>query len=844
MIFFINDSINETNQPVAILAKVTDTNQGTAHCGFKEMLTNSSNLQSLAYNGEIVRLTSIEGYDKVLTWCDPNTSANFTSIAKILAPKVDVELPVGVFENIAKTINAQVATLQVDSKDIQEFFKAFKVYLDYKKNGLSEKIDYSPEFLLNKATTLALIEELNVRNSLSYLAPERNKTLFMNTPEEPVRIKLPSYEQITVGEVISLPRPSTVFKPYENSALFTPRYKDCLGDTDIKMVTGDVTNNDLEIQPNEIEFYNDLKELIEFGIKQRYPNVTLEDCLKSGYDDPNVTDCLIDIACSVAAWNWSHTGNYPVQKGLYGLDNDDDDFDDNGNESESESTEGSKTYAKDPNEVNDSFVNFDAEYFLKAYINKALQGGNSYAPAEAIIKLLRWGNRKPSRLKLNGVNNYLDLNTFKLQEMSGSYDNLEVVKVEGATYDILGIVTAMDKFKDMSYIKSLGYETNSLNIPVGVVAVKTYKGGIEQLVVFSIPSLLKFLENHDGDIRGIHIRDYKVMTSLEFEESMPIQSIISAVSKSANGEKIFYRSEEMLDMYMAYQSLTSATSELTILQKFIGMSDVSGELTSKSFKDSTELLEKYSIENNLNLDIAAVSKSKNFLRGMTGLRDYFDATVAKDLLPVILDVANSNYQTRLAGKESSFAEILNFYMLAMTKYNYDTRNRLQEDGTISEGSTAGKIANDIQTMSSFGENNAEPEKVVEATKTETVTPPTSQPAPAQATTPSTGFAEELLLAIPENTPLIGLYYNDDKTGQITLGYLAQIEDSTGKKRYALTSEPGSRPVVKQMRAEQIVRAALLDYYKVAVGNIASTNLRFDSMKSWGDIAKAIATHIK
>lgn len=833
MIFFIQDIINGNTQPVAILAKVAEEGQGVAHCSFKDMLLHANVLQSLAFKGEIIRLHAIDNFDKVLTWCDVSTSANFTAIAKALSPKIDTELSMNTFEAVASKIPPH---LNITAKDIESFFNSFKEYVDYKKNGCIEKIEYSSEFLLDKVKTLAVIEEMNSKNSLSYLSVEKNKTLFMNSPEDAVRIKLPSYEQITVGDDIALPKASNVFKPYANGALFTARYKDCLGDVDIRTVTGDVLNNDLAIQDNENEFYHDMLELIDFGIKQRYPNVTLEECLKSGYDDPNVTDFLIELACTVAAWNWSHTGNYPVMTGLYGSDNDEDDDDDSNAEKKGteESTEGSKVYSKDPTKINDDSINVDAEYFLKNYINKAMQGGNSYAPAEAVVKLLRWGNRKPSRLKLNGVSTYLDLNTFKYQEMSGSFENLEIVKVEGATYDILGLITAMDKVKDMNYVKSLGYETNSLNIPVGVLATKSYKGGIEQLVAFSMPTLLKFLENHDGDVRGIRIKDYKVETTLDLdEESTSIQAVIGAISKSANSEKIFYRSEEMIDMYMAYQALTTSTSELTILQKFIGMNDVVGEISTKSFSNSTELMEKYSIENNLNLDEETIQKGKKYLKGMTGLRDYFDATVAKELLPVVLDVADNNYKLRLSGKEATLSDILNFYMLAMTKHNYDSRNKLQDKGEISKDSPAGKIAGDLQAMSTFGESKME--KMVKEdgpgnTANSTVVIPV--------------FVNNLIIPIPDNATLTSLHYTPPKGTEVILGYITQVKDAEGKPRYCLTSTPGNKQVTKRMKAEQIVRAALLDYFKVATGDVATTALRFDSVKSWGEIAKAIAQHIK
>ena len=840
MIFFIQDVINGNTQPVAILAKVAEEGQGVAHCSFKDMLLHANVLQSLAFKGEIVRLHAIDNFDKVLTWCDVSTSANFTAIAKALSPKIDTELSMSTFEAVASKIPAH---LNITAKDIESFFNSFKEYVDYKKNGCTEKIEYSSEFLLDKAKTLVVIEEMNSKNSLSYLSADKNKTLFMNSPEDAVRIKLPSYEQITIGDDIVLPKPSNVFKPYVNGALFTARYKDCLGDIDIRTVTGDVLNNDLAIQSNENEFYHDMLELIDFGIKQRYPNVTLEECLKSGYDDPNVTDFLIELACTVAAWNWSHTGNYPVTPGLFvsntGNDDDEDNDEDNSSDfsekSEDESTRGSKIYIKDPTKINDDSINVDAEYFLKNYINKAMQGGNSYAPAEAVVKLLRWGNRKPSRLKLNGVSTYLDLNTFKYQEMSGSFENLEIVKVEGATYDILGLITAMDKVKDMNYVKSLGYETSSLNIPVGVLATKSYKGGIEQLVAFSIPTLLKFLENHDGDVRGISVKDYKVETTLELdEESTSVQAVIGAISKSANSEKIFYRSEEMIDMYMAYQALTTSTSELTILQKFIGMNDIVGEISAKSFSNSTELMEKYSIENNLNLDEETIQKGKKYLKGMTGLRDYFDATVAKELLPVVLDVADNNYKLRLSGKEATLSDILNFYMLAMTKHNYDSRNKLQDEGAISKDSPAGKIAGDLQAMSTFGGDKLE--------QVDNKEEPASIPTNITGTIPA--FVNHLILAIPDNATLTSLYYVPPKSTEVILGYLTQVKDAEGKPRYCLTSTPGNKQVTKRMKAEQIVRASLLDYFKVATGDIATTALRFDSAKSWGEIAKAIVEHIK
>lgn len=819
MIFFIIDTIQGNREPIAISAK----NSEGGYYKYLDFLNDAGIVKSLAYNGEYIYLKGKEGFDYVYPICDHNSpnSINFSAVAKVLSPKIDSEIADNVYSVVATKINAQIENANFSGEDIKQFFEGFRDYVKYKKNGCTGKIDFNPEYIIDKAITLPIIDRMNIKSSLSYLGDE-NKTLFMNTPEDEVYIKLPAYEQLGIDEDVIIPKPAQVLKAYDNKELYTMKYRDYLGSTPIEHVVGNVNNNDMPIQENEKRFYNAMKELIEYGIKQNYPNNTLEECIESGYDDVKVTNFLTDLAMTVASWNWAHTGNYPVALDMFDDDVDSDD-DDNDSSSQDEATYGRKRYHVNPLVAEDNTVTLDAEYLLKDYISKATEK-NIYAPAEAVIKLLRWGNRKPSRLKIDGMKNYLNLNNLKLENTSGSYDNLEPIKTNGATFEILGVIKATDKFKDISYLTSLGYTNNSLNIPVGVIALRTFKGGIDQYVLFTIPSMLKYLENHEGDIEGITITNDKVITSLDINDGYSLESAVGLVNSSSSGERIFFREEELIDMYMEYQLLSNKTSYLSVLEKFLRMTDVKDEIATKSFKDSAELMEKYSIENNLNLDNANINNNKALLRGMAGLKDYFDATLASQILPIVLDVAQQNYEMRLQQHTATFEDILNCYMIAMEKYNFSSRNCLSQKGDLAKGSTGGKIADDLNKMSSFGQSGKQEVK------------PHNSAKPA-GDTGLESVRNSLFMDIPDDAKFVEVTFRKyDASGNmlppVHIGYISLI-NINGKKKYLFVSEVAKDKVTnKKMNANQILKIVMRDYYYTMQGKPEYTSVRYVNSEDW------------
>lgn len=832
MLYYIVDSINGNQERIVILAK---SNKSGEYFRFTNLLSDAGITKSLTYEGTFVYLKGQQGFDYVYPVCDGQieSNVNFTAVAKLLSPKIDTPLADKVFDVVAQKINSQIAGSNFSGTDIKNFFESFKEYLNYKNNGCNFKIEYNSEYIIDKAITLPIIDKMNIKCSLSYLG-DNNKTVFMNNPDDEVYIKLPAYEQLGIDEDLLLPKPSQVMNAYDNKELYSMRYRDYLGTTPIEFVVGNVNNNDLPIQENEKRFYNAMKELIEYGIKQSYPNNTLEECIASGYDDVKVSDFLIDTAMVVASWNWSHTGNYPVALDMF---DDDVDSDDDDSDSE-EGTEGRKQYHTNPYAPNDDKITLDAEYLLRDYINKASEK-NIYAPAEAIIKLLRWGDRKPSRLKLDGIKTYLNLNNLRLEETSGSFDNLEPIKSNGATFEIIGLIRATEKFKDLNYLRSLNYTNNSLNIPVGVIAIRTFKGGIDQYVMFSIPSMLNYLENHQGDIAGITLTDDKVLTTLDFTDGHTLESAVNLVNTSTNGDKIFFREEALVDMYMEYQLLTNKTSYLSVLEKFINMPNVKDEIATKSFKDSAELMEKYSIENNLNLDASNMNGNKSLLRGMSGLKDYFDATIAAQILPVVLDVANQNYEMRLEQKTATFGDILNFYMLAMTKYNFSSRNCLSEVGEMEKNSTAGKIAEDLNKMASFGTNTT----TNTAPTTTNTAPTTSAPTPNNCTGLDL-VRNSLFIGIPDNAKFIKvvarkLAPNGTVAPPKLVGYISVIPIN-GKKKYLFVSDISQdRLTGQEMNANQILKIVMRDFYYSMQGKPEYAAIYYANESDWLTLANKI-----
>lgn len=842
MLFYTDLEFNGVKKPFVLTARVDDGNDIRFYT-FKNMLNDRAIYPILKYNSDIINYDGVEGFDKIIIVCNPANRArcvNFTAVFNMLITKLGIELGKNVFDMLASKLNTSSNNIyKLTGRDIEVFFNAMKELEDYKNGKLNVNYDIAKEGLINTDITVPIIDKSKTDLAeLSFIKDGKNEDLFMENPDSEVFIKLSTYEDIVMNDSACYTSLTKVFIPFRNAKLYTPNYKSVIQDGfDMKSLYGDVDNNDLDIQPNESYFYNAMKELINYGIEQEYPNNTLDECIESNLSSKRVRVYLEELACRVAAVNWGFTGNYPISRFASlnfnnigdGEDSDynDLDFEDDNNddadtvEDLNNTAEGNKKYF--PRGDNEAVPGFD--YILTEIIEQASLS-NIYAPAEAVIRLLRWGNRKPTRLKLEGLKGYFDLQTGKVSELSGSLVGLQVKKQDGATYVPYKIIKSPSKIKDIKYARSLDYNNQTLGIPIGIVCAKEFMNGMKQHVCFFIPTLIKYLKENPNDIKGITYinNELKLDRELDSLEIVPLDNAINLINLSASGEVIANNSEEFIDSYLVLGLYSKNTTELAVIENYLEMNDVNVELDSKAADNPNELAEKYLKSQGLSMSDVDPKTIKTILSGNQSVKPFIDASYAKKVLPIIIDVAGHTLDLRRQGLRANLQETFDLYLSAMIKHNAVKAEEILN-------------STDTQSMNLFNSNETE-EQRMERERNE--------------------MRNFLIREIPTGAKLVNLCSKAhdavvDAKGNVTkpkipaqeVGYV-YIGVSGNSKYYVLTNRlpQGCTVMNSRIALEQIVKVAVSDSYNLLVGNRDSVKIFYENESAWANLAETITKFVR
>jgi hypothetical protein len=234
-------------------------------------------------------------------------------------------------------------------------------------------------------------------------------------------------------------------------------------------VFGDNENNKLGIQENEKRFFSALVAFIKYHInlynKSILTSASEEEVKAKNEDDFNSCNLpkrleyfLLSWLTEISKWHYSHTGRYTLNVNLLSDDDDrDDEYDDDNNSFSAEFKLGKVG----PLEMS------DADKCLFGYIQFS---GNNYGAgvwAEALIKLCRWGSRKPTELQVGKDNpNSMSLSTFEIQTVAVDLTKLEKVigqdgrslfaegffsiprYIDGVREDVPSILIVSEKYKN------------------------------------------------------------------------------------------------------------------------------------------------------------------------------------------------------------------------------------------------------------------------------------------------------------------------------------------------------------------------------------------------------------
>lgn len=690
MLFSANINIDDTPRNVVVFSRVFIEGK-THYFDFKALLSGTDPIRAVNSVGDRVSVDSTPTLVYTTTE-DVQSTYNFTQIYAVLRQFDTPVLDDIIATNLLSILLKNNPKADVTKEDIKFFYVCVKEFEKYVRKEVKFSINAPINFLRNHEVTYKLIQEINdsLEFSYKYINASINRTEFMRKPEDKVFIHVPSYEEVISQPSSSfIPSKKEIFIPYRIPEFFYPKYKQYLSKDDNESdIIGNSENNDLPIQENELEFYETLKELVLYGIHQSYPDKQIEECVQANVGSQEVRDFLVDMAVNVAPWNWMHTALYPIER----IAEDDNDIDEmEVSDSSGDSLESSQIYLARESGAGKLFSgeNELSRYILDATCN------NIFAPCEAIIKLLRWGSRKPSRLKLDGTGKYYDLNTSFLFTQSGSFKNLEIIKDNGNTLSPAGIIMAIGKFQDLRYLKEIGLNKDTLNIPVGIIGFRSYNNGQEQAVYVSIIDFVLNMLNGNKDVSmsGVSYENNRIVVKAGMLEENPLDLdlCVDRVKGDANSLNVFYRTNEVKDMYMKYNVPISRVSLLSIVEDYLYNKEVSYIITTNSFHDHEDLVSKV---NQYRLPV----------------QKFLDVNICAKVLPIVLKVAD-RYNTilRTEGRESSLEDVLNFYkdFILASGFNGSYMEQGSVTSSIMESTntnSVNKTINKLEGMSKFGEN--------------------------------------------------------------------------------------------------------------------------------------------
>lgn len=322
-----------------------------------------------------------------------------------------------------------------------------------------------------------------------------NVTLHQNECTDQLFIKIPDRSQLLDDDnsLSSLiPRRSVVCSPYSDKNAYSRHYKELVPKHLYPAIEGLQENNHLDIQPNEEKYYNALLEWIHANVISEF-----------GQDDGTIIDSLsklylTELIDNVYSWHWAHNPNVPS---AFIDDSDDDDVDSDDTAGNSSDSVDSR-YAFERESTDEKFSYNNAVVSLNSFLEEAATKLGYKVYAEALVKVARWGTRKPIALVLSGYSLSFDLATNKVFSSLNIAD-YKLKKINGARYQFSGWITPSIETSDGSGTLNGDYR----NTPIGMVLVETLVNDAKEEVripsYYSLFDAVPMIESGELSVDGI-----------------------------------------------------------------------------------------------------------------------------------------------------------------------------------------------------------------------------------------------------------------------------------------------------------------------------------------------------
>lgn len=833
MLYYVNlDAVFKEEAKVVLFSK-NDIEGETRYFNFRTILGGSKVIPNLANYGDRM----------VIKVPDPNKGADepyipypvvgsgatggvdLTVVYKTLA-QLGQNFTEDTAKVLEKKLSASALGPYVKLNEILYLHKLIPAFTNYQKGLDLIKVEVPELYYADTQVTLPLLREHNGKlgHQFKHITNEINKTNFMESESDLFFIQIPKYDRLKSGDfsIQSLiPRMSEVAKPYPHPIYhtpyanrvfsanqaqlrqtlrdvedlnieLTPEQRDVVPHIEKGRVNGFSENNDLDIQPNEQEYYDALVEYIKYDIQQTHPNGDVEQLYKSLGGSEQLLFYLQSLIRNVTVMNWMHTNKYPISKVAF--DFDEDDFD----------TEESSDDLIDPNE----FLYLgeeveDGHNILQAFIDSAAMSGMGFdAYVEAIIKLARWGSSKPSVLKLGNFDRFMDLNTLAIRHTTGNLSSMTPVTLDGYELEFQGFIMFEDKFRDTEYKNSVGFRSTKIPIPVGFACKKYYVGGTSQDVFVTVFDLISEYKNNPSAkiIKGIDFvsgrlvstipqSDSPLMTTLRDVYNMTRQTVdklfVSYVSKGIKELTVEYGAKNLSNISILFDILYSSDAMTRWYESF-----------------------KFSSKQELTSKMASAPMP---------VEQYIKVNVANVLLPTLFR-ASEIFEEQAQGYDTQF--VLDCYLKAVADKGYQSETQFLGGPVVQVEPEVPQQLKDteekLEKMSSFANKTETPAPAA----TETVVPPATAQLEA---------SEAIISPLQEGESVAAIVQND----KVVAGIAVRTNPATGRPLNILCSAtyvPEGAPVSKSpFLGIQILVFDTL--WRISTGDLKGLNVKFHNSQS-------------
>lgn len=810
MLFYSKINLNG-DKLIALLYKGSKDGE-TYYRNTSDMIFTENLCQTMTLNGNLVTVDSVGDHPIVLA--KPiSSNMDITPIYNIMLPKVNAQISDGAFENLAKQWNAQMDA-KVEPEDFKQLFLAMGDLQAYMKSPVTKRVEV-PSDLIDNAPTRELINNLNMQQvRLSYIRNKDNMTRRMQSPKDKVMIKLPTYEDCVsyvngIGSLVDISK-TDVMPDYPKFEYKTPMFRNYLDrGYDVKNIIGSFENNKPGVYENEQELYNRLVELINLGIEQDFPDRTLEECIEEGISSPNVRTYLIDLACNLSRFGWNHCPNMPLPKQDENGDDDDD----------SEGSEYIAQFQSDGTILSDQRAGIKHAVTSDASLENFIENvskKNIYAVAEIIVKLLRWGERKPSELVVDKSHRALDLNTFTAKNIVPSIDECELVRNGNAEFTLLQAIDFSGSFKDTRYLENIGVNANyllSISLPIGGVLVSKYKQPnspalIERRIYASAIDIIEILNKNPENINGITkdaSGDYKVSSEVLSRGSIGISDIIAKLNRDTNGYDVVYTTDDIKELCIKLNQKCNGLSYLKIMFDYM-----------ISPNTRTDLGTLYCVSREDFIDKA---------QGSMYAGQVIRATIGANSMPQIVKaLADLSKRMDEEGEAITLEDTLNGLDLALMKEPIDLSLEDDEEDKSLEQIKMDKTADKLSRMLVGGsgedkpkeelktENKVEKQEIKGENRGEV-----KMGYPDFFIQPTANDIYRPIILSPQQPKLIG--------------YLVQVKDGDNEYRLLVRDKVGDKVAKQEITLDKFVKIMCNEYFYLLTGKPDKCKLRFQDDKT-------------